>query len=92
MKNNQNVINLRDAKNYQEIKKVNSNYGLYLKGLNNSQLENEINFLITEISHDNSDLDNFQKGKLILKEITTRVDAETKAKIQKRYQETLDFI
>ncbi len=92
MKDNQNVINLRDPKNYQEIKKVNSTYGLYLKGLNNSQLESEINFLINEISHENSDLDTLQKGKLILKEITSRVDTETKAKIQKRYQETLDLI
>lgn len=86
------VVNLVDFKELKETRRCEESYGRYLKGLANSQLEIEVNALLEEFSGDTYGKDFFSKGKLILKEITSRADRPVQGNIEKFTSETLKLI
>lgn len=87
-----NVVNLGEFKELKEIKKSEDAYRLYLKTLANSQLEGEVNHLLEEFSGDVYGKDFFNKGHLILKEISSRAEPPVKAKIESLNQDTLRLL
>lgn len=92
MKNKFNVIDLEDFKELKEIKRCEESYGRYLKTLANGQLETEVNFLLTEFSEDSYGKEFFSKGKLILKEISSRATGPMKSKIELMNNDTLRLL
>lgn len=86
------VINFGEFKELKESKRSEESYGRYLKTLQNSQLEIEVNSLLEEFSGDTYGNDFFSKGQLILKEITSRADAPVKRNIQILTNDTLKLI
>ncbi len=68
-----NVIDMQEFKSFLKVKRTEEYYGHYLKTLADSQLETEIGHLLGEFSGDHYDHDFHSKGKLILKEITSRI-------------------
>lgn len=86
------VVNLGEFKELKEIKRCEEAYGMYLKTLGNSQLEIEVNALLEEFSGDSYGKDFFSKGKLILKEITSRADLPVKTKIEGLSSDTLKLL
>ncbi len=87
-----NTVDFREFKELREIKKAEETYRQYLKTLANSQLEGEVNHLLEEFSQDVYGKDFFNKGQLILKEISSRADKPTKTKIEAMNQETLRLL
>ena len=87
-----NVVSLNEFKELQEIKKSEESYGRYLKTLENSQLETEVNVLLEEFSGDKYGKDFFNKGQLILKEISKRAEPQVRTKIEILNQETLKLL
>lgn len=87
-----NVIDLGDFKENREIKRSEEAYRLYLKTLANSQLEGEVNHLLEEFSGDVYGKDFFNKGHLILREISSRAEPSVRAKIESMGQDTLRLI
>lgn len=83
-----NVLSINEIKKKSELLKNQTNYSLYLKTLSHSQLEAEINFLLKNISTKSSAEDAYDKGKLIIREISHRVDPLNKIKIQKLSSKT----
>lgn len=77
-----NVVSLEDFKEKKEIMSALESYKHYLKTLGNSQLEIEINHLLDEFSNDVYNKYFFSKGQLILKEISSRAEGSTRAKIE----------
>jgi hypothetical protein len=78
-----NIVSINELKKRSEAQKQQSNYSLYLKSLSHAQLETEINYLLKSISNKSLAEESYDKGKLIIKEISNRVDPATKLKIQK---------
>ena len=87
-----NVVDLGIFKEQKEIKRAEDAYRLYLKTLANSQLEIEVNHLLEEFSGDLYGKDYFSKGRLILKEISSRATGPVKAKIESLNKDTLKLI
>lgn len=87
-----NVINLGEFKELKETKRCEEAYGRYLKSLENSQLEIEVNSLLEEFSGDSYGKDFFSKGQLILKEITSRAATPVKSKIENMTTDTLKLL
>ena len=87
-----NIVDFSDFKEFRENKKAASAYGKYLKTLANSQLEGEVNNLLEDFSLDNYGKDFFNKGQLILQEISARADHPIRAKIDAMNQETLRLL
>lgn len=87
-----NVVDLGQFKEQRETRRTEENYGRYLQTLGNSQLEGEVNYLLDEFSQDVYGKDFFTKGKLILKEISSRSHKSVKAKIDKFSEETLRLL
>lgn len=92
MKNRFNVIDMGEFKELKEIQRCEEAYGRYLKTLPNGQLENEVNFLLNQYSEDTYGKEFFTKGKLILKEISSRAHTTVKAKIHKMTEDTLRLL
>jgi hypothetical protein len=84
-----NVITLGEIKDKKAILEATKNYSRYLKSLSNAQLEEEINFLLKSISGKTIPQESFDRGRLIIKEISNRVDPISKQKIQKLSKSTL---
>jgi hypothetical protein len=87
-----NVVDFSEFKEAQELKKAEVNYGRYLKTLPNSQLEGEVNHLLEEFSQDIYGKEFFSKGKLILKEISSRATGNVKTKIELMNDDTLKLL
>jgi hypothetical protein len=85
----ENVFNLGDFKELKELKRCEESYERYLSTLANYQLEVEVNYLLDEFSSDKYDKDFFSKGKLILKEISSRATGSTQKKIEQLNDEFL---
>ena len=77
-----NVVSMGEFKELKDIKKAEESYKKYLKTLENSQLEIEVNALLEELSGDVYGKDFFLKGQLILKEISSRAAEPVKTKIE----------
>ena len=75
MPNKFGVFDLGEFKELKEIKRTEESYGRYLKTLANGQLETEVNYLLNEFSEDVYGKDYFSRGKLILKEISSRISS-----------------
>jgi hypothetical protein len=86
------IINFKEFKEFKELQSREDFYYLYLKTLENSQLEIEINSLIEEFSNESQDKDFFTRGKIILKEITCRTRGSLKIKLENMTKETLKII
>jgi hypothetical protein len=86
------VVSLGAFKEFKDAQRSEESYGRYLKTLGNSQLETEVNFLLEEFSGDNYGQDFFAKGKLILKEITSRAHGTSKPKFEKLSNDTLQLL
>jgi hypothetical protein len=84
-----NVITLGEIKDKKAILEATKNYSRYLKSLSNAQLEEEINFLLKSISGKTIPQESFDRGRLIIKEISNRVDPISKQKIQKLSKSSL---
>lgn len=89
---NLNVVDLEKWKELKEIRRSEEKYAKYLGTLANSQLEHEVNFLLDEFSGDTYGNDFFSRGKLILKEISSRTQGSVKAKIDRLNFDTLRLI
>lgn len=85
-----NVVDLGAFKELKELRRSVESFEKYLKTLNNSQLETEVNYLLDEFSHDKHGKDFFSKSQLILKEIKTRAHRFVKPKIQLLPPEIVD--
>ncbi len=81
-----NVVSLGQYRENIGMRKSQDQYGKYLGGLNHSQLESEVNFLLEEYSHDQYGKDYFLKGQMVLKEIALRTDSEWSSKITEMEQ------
>ena len=86
------VVNLGEFKELKEIKRCEEAYGRYLKTLGNSQLEIEVNALLEEFSGDTYGKEFFSKGRLILKEITSRTDLPVRTKLESFTSDTLKLL
>lgn len=86
------VVDLGEFKELKELKKSEESYARYLASLGNSQLEVEVNHLLEEFSNDEYGKDYFSKGKLILKEISSRATGGMKRKIELLNNETLRLL
>ncbi len=86
------VVNLGEFKELKDAQRCEESYGRYLKTLGNSQLEIEVNSLLEEFSGDSYGHDFFAKGKLILKEITSRAHGSSKTKFEELSKDTLRLI
>ncbi len=87
-----NVVDLEKWKEMKEIRKSEERYAKYLGTLANSQLESEVNYLLDEYSGDASGNDFFSRGKLILKEISSRTHGSVRAQIDRLNFDTLRLI
>lgn len=87
-----NVVDLGNFKEFKETRRAEMNYGSYLGTLSNTQLEYEVNNLVDEFAENKYDKDFFSRGKLILKELTTRANDATKIKIEMLTKETLKLL
>lgn len=87
-----NVVDFGEFKEQKEIKRMEDAYRSYLKTLGNSQLEIEVNHLLEEFSGDVYGKDYFSKGRLVLKEISSRATGPVKSKIDALNKETLKLI
>lgn len=76
-----NVVSLGQYKENTLLRKSQQQYKEYLGGLDHSQLESEVNFLLQEYSTDLYGKDYFLKGQMILKEIAGRTNGEWSSKI-----------
>ena len=76
-----NVVSLGQYKENTLLRKSQQQYSEYLGGLDHSQLENEVNYLLEEYSADVYGKDYFLKGQMVLKEIALRSDGEWSSKI-----------
>jgi hypothetical protein len=92
MKNKLNVLDLVEFKEIREVKRCQESYGRYLKTLPNGELEIEVNYLLNEFSEDAYGKDFFSKGKMILKEISSRAYGGVKKKIELMTEETLKLL
>ena len=86
------VVNLGEFKELKEAHRTEESYGRYLKTLGNSQLEIEVNSLLEEFSGDTYGQDFFAKGKIILKEITSRAHGTSKSKFETLSCDTLKLL
>ncbi|MGE3611517.1 MAG: hypothetical protein AB7I27_18140 [Bacteriovoracaceae bacterium] len=87
-----NVVDFESFKELKELRKNEMGYRSYLETLSNSQLEIEVNTLLDEFAENKYDKDFFTRGKLILKEVTSRANTATKAKIEQFTKETLKLL
>lgn len=87
-----NVVDLGNFKEFKEMRRAEMNYGSYLGTLSNTQLEYEVHNLMDEFAENKYDKDFFSRGKLILKELTTRANDATKIKIEMLTKETLNLL
>lgn len=83
------IFDFGEFKDLKEIRRSEKTYGTYLKSLPNSQLESEINHLLNEFSSDSYGKDFKSKGKLILKEISSRIQGPLKSKLEILTQDTI---
>jgi hypothetical protein len=87
-----NVFSIGEFKELKEIKRAEESYKGYLQTLANSQLEIEVNALLEEFSDDMYGKDFFSKGRLILKEISSRAAGPVKTQIDKMFIDTLRLL
>ncbi len=85
MREKDNVVKIEDLKARKEVHLSRQSYGKYLKSLDNFQLEIEVNHLIKIASEKKTPDDLYVKGKMVLKEISSRVSPLAKAKLHKLY-------
>lgn len=85
MREKDNVVSLEDLKVKKELHQSSQSYGKYLRTLDNFQLETEVNHLIKIASEKKTPDDLYAKGKMVLKEISSRVSPLAKAKLHKLY-------
>lgn len=88
----QNVVDFEKFKNAKTHGAEAKVYELYVQSLSNSQLEVEVNNLLNIYSEDNYGDDYFTKGKLILKEISSRTHHQVRTKLEKMNAEVLRLI
>ena len=77
----ENVIEMGNFKDFREAKARTKHYEQYLKSLENSQLEIEVNSLLDDVTEDKQDKNYFSRGQMILREIRSRAHASVKRKI-----------
>lgn len=88
----QNVVDFSIFKNSKHHGQKAKVYEEYVQSLSNSQLEIEVNNLLNIFSEDNYGDDYFTKGKLILKEISSRTDLRVRPKLEKMNAEVLRLL
>lgn len=88
----QNVVDFEKFKNAKTQGSEAKVYELYVQSLSNSQLEVEVNNLLNIFSEDNYGDDYFTKGKLILKEISSRTHHQVRTKLEEMNAEVLRLL
>lgn len=86
--NKLNVVSLKEFKMQKECNRAEDSYGLYLKTLENGQLDAEITFLKDELC----DKTFLSKGKILSEEIASRADGMWKRSIETLNQDTLRLL
>jgi hypothetical protein len=89
MKDRPNVIDLENFKQFKETQRCEESFLRYLKTLPNGQLETEANNLLEQFPEDNYGKEFFSRGKLILKEISSRAHSSVRPKIDRLIEDTL---
>lgn len=77
----ENVIEMGNFKDFREAKAQSKHYEMYLKTLENAQLETEVHCLLDEFSEDRQDKNYFSRGQMILREIRSRAHVSVRKKI-----------
>lgn len=87
-----NVVDLSRFKMAKTQKAQGKIYEKYVRSLSDSQLEVEVNQLLTIFADDNYGDDYFLRGKLILKEISNRTHHQVRPKLEKMNAEVLRLL
>lgn len=77
----ENVIDLGNFKDFRKAKARSRQYEQYLKSLEQSQLELEVNSLLDDVTEGKTDKNYFSRGQMILREIRSRAHNSVKRKI-----------
>lgn len=78
---NKNLIDVGNFRDLNAAKKHEEGYQSYLKGLGQSQLETEVNYLFSSLTEENQKIELISKGKILMSELMSRAGGEMKSQI-----------